>query len=741
MEADAPLDCAHFLLTPTRTRCELVVSSGDQTEKLASGLLQPFSSHIKAVNEEIDKGGCSIKLEPSGDDAASWFTKGTMERFVRFVSTPEVLERVDSVDNELSQLEETLSRHNDGSVSGPETPVSVNGEASQGHLENLQNSSAGEQENPNLQLLKALEARRAILQKEKSMAFARAEAAGFSAKNTSDLMRFAQQFGASRLSDACESYMRFCMKKRETEIWLEGMQSHSRGDVEDGPNFDLIEDFINDSKECDSKEAAAESERGVQVILDHEEASGRRTSVQEKITMFESKKQEIEDRRRVADIGRTDTQKPVLRRWSLAADKLGRKPSELVEKGKDLNQSSMGGKIKQELEGPVDSSVVEDLATGAIEDVSTTGNAGPLLQEPEPSDDQKSVLSETPSLKDTKGRLYDTYRERRDAKLKEEGTSKKAEKQARLKVMQESLDRRRAEVAKTLRSSKNDPLAEARLRAEKIRAFKAGLLELKRAKEEEERKRLEELRLQRLQKKVAPSSPHSGASTPRLPAKATSSKGLLPTFQRASTTQSSNSQGSRGRKPAPALDNPRKVQQEKPEAIATKANLKDDARSQNARLRSIVLRRSMPSSEALRRSSSMGAGHRREIGRLSGEAASSGLKFLDAAATDLEDDEVSSPMINVNSKAERVEEKEEDGDEAAAAAAMEAETLVIRAPVTADDDLLPARVIDAGTSSPEKNVEPGPPGVAAVARDGGDYIAPIAPVSISPMVLVQTYNV
>ncbi|EFJ31039.1 hypothetical protein SELMODRAFT_88956 [Selaginella moellendorffii] len=179
MEADAPLDCAHFLLTPTRTRCELVVSSGDQTEKLASGLLQPFSSHIKAVNEEIDKGGCSIKLEPSGDDAASWFTKGTMERFVRFVSTPEVLERVDSVDNELSQLEETLSRHNDGSV--------------------MQNSSAGEQENPNLQLLKALEARRAILQKEKSMAFARAEAAGFSAKNTSDLMRFAQQFGASRL--------------------------------------------------------------------------------------------------------------------------------------------------------------------------------------------------------------------------------------------------------------------------------------------------------------------------------------------------------------------------------------------------------------------------------------------------------------------------------------------------------------------------------------------------------------
>lgn len=48
-------------------------------------------------------------------------------------------------------------------------------------------------------LLRALDARRMMLQKEQGMAFARALAAGFNLENMDDLVLFAECFGANRL--------------------------------------------------------------------------------------------------------------------------------------------------------------------------------------------------------------------------------------------------------------------------------------------------------------------------------------------------------------------------------------------------------------------------------------------------------------------------------------------------------------------------------------------------------------
>lgn len=50
-----------------------------------------------------------------------------------------------------------------------------------------------------VQLLKVLETRKAVLQKEQGMAFARAVAAGFDIDVMTPLMSFAECFGASRL--------------------------------------------------------------------------------------------------------------------------------------------------------------------------------------------------------------------------------------------------------------------------------------------------------------------------------------------------------------------------------------------------------------------------------------------------------------------------------------------------------------------------------------------------------------
>ncbi|KAL0398624.1 UNVERIFIED_CONTAM: COP1-interacting protein 7 [Sesamum radiatum] len=109
MDPKALLDYALFQLTPTRTRCDLIVFSGKKSEKLASGLVEPFISHLKYAKDQIPKGGYSITLRPppTADDA-SWFTKVTFQRFVRFVSTPEILERIVRIEREILQIESSI---------------------------------------------------------------------------------------------------------------------------------------------------------------------------------------------------------------------------------------------------------------------------------------------------------------------------------------------------------------------------------------------------------------------------------------------------------------------------------------------------------------------------------------------------------------------------------------------------------------------------------------------------------
>ena len=60
----------------------MVISANGKTEKMASGLLNPFLAHLKTAQEQMDKGGYSIILQPDPSIDSTWFTKGTVERFV-----------------------------------------------------------------------------------------------------------------------------------------------------------------------------------------------------------------------------------------------------------------------------------------------------------------------------------------------------------------------------------------------------------------------------------------------------------------------------------------------------------------------------------------------------------------------------------------------------------------------------------------------------------------------------------
>lgn len=73
--------CDHIVLISLGCRCELFVSANGKTEKLASGLLKPFVSHLKAAEEQATQSIQSIKLEiEKRGHGGSWFHKGTLER-------------------------------------------------------------------------------------------------------------------------------------------------------------------------------------------------------------------------------------------------------------------------------------------------------------------------------------------------------------------------------------------------------------------------------------------------------------------------------------------------------------------------------------------------------------------------------------------------------------------------------------------------------------------------------------
>ncbi|CAE6223046.1 unnamed protein product [Arabidopsis arenosa] len=243
MKSSTRLDSVAFQLTPTRTRCDLLVTANGKTEKIATGLLDPFLAHLKTAKDQLEKGGYSIILKPEASDNAAWFTKGTIERFVRFVSTPEVIERVYTLETEIIQIKEAIGIQNNSemaltvvrddqrakkadSTEGSRPLLQLNEEKAivlyepDSHPKQA-NRSTSSDENSKAQVMKVLETRKIMLQKEQGMAFARAVAAGFEADDMIPLITFAKTFGATRLMDACLKFMDLWKKKHETGQWVE----------------------------------------------------------------------------------------------------------------------------------------------------------------------------------------------------------------------------------------------------------------------------------------------------------------------------------------------------------------------------------------------------------------------------------------------------------------------------------------------------------------------------------------
>ncbi|CAA2985859.1 Hypothetical predicted protein [Olea europaea subsp. europaea] len=372
MKSDTPLDYALFLLSPRRSRCELFVSSNGNTEKLAAGLVKPFVAHLKAVEEQVASDAQSVKLEAGRQKSSEiWFTKGTLERFVRFVSTPDVLELVNTYDAETSQLEAARKIY-----------AEDRGDQLSGRGKSGVTTSADVTKK---ELLRAIDVRLVTAQQDLTSACARAAAAGFNGDTVSELQMFAEFFGGHRINEACSKYI--SLSERRADLispWRSGTQD---GAVRSsyGSDMSIDEDpslpqptgplsakiqHQEDNSTCEqpkppslsfpvqptfSRESSSERDDSnkqndgvVEKEMKKEESSSadqteltrtshhvRRLSVQDRISLFENKQKEtlgsggkpvvrksVELRRLSSDVSSAPAavEKAVLRRWSGASD-------------------------------------------------------------------------------------------------------------------------------------------------------------------------------------------------------------------------------------------------------------------------------------------------------------------------------------------------------------------------------------------------------------------------------------
>ncbi|KAF8668738.1 hypothetical protein HU200_051924 [Digitaria exilis] len=223
MEADAPLDFALFQLSPRRQRCELVVSGNGRTEKIASGSVKPFVAHLRAAEEQASAQPPLPAIRLQLERRAPWFSKGTLERFVRFVSTPEVLELANTYDLEMSQLEGARRIYAQG-VTGDATSGAAAGNVTT-------SAAAAAADVTKKELLRAIDVRLNALKQDLAAACSRASSAGFNPNSVSELLLFANHFGANRLSEACTKFMSLCQRRPDIspQNALPAVSSHWKG--------------------------------------------------------------------------------------------------------------------------------------------------------------------------------------------------------------------------------------------------------------------------------------------------------------------------------------------------------------------------------------------------------------------------------------------------------------------------------------------------------------------------------
>lgn len=204
MDDNEMLEYAVFHASPPENSYEALACTRGNTEEIASGPLDQLALYLsEAKGCQSSQSATSFKLQfVEGEKRSSWFTKGTLARFLHIVNAHEALKISNAIEEEMTQLEETKKFHislyakDQDKSTGRTTDISSLKEVGVTQQIKVETTSSDATKN---ELLRALDLRLAVLEDELAASFNRAAGATCSTQQISDLSEFAEHFGATDL--------------------------------------------------------------------------------------------------------------------------------------------------------------------------------------------------------------------------------------------------------------------------------------------------------------------------------------------------------------------------------------------------------------------------------------------------------------------------------------------------------------------------------------------------------------
>ncbi|KAJ0705375.1 hypothetical protein HanPI659440_Chr14g0572781 [Helianthus annuus] len=449
---DATLDYVEFHMFPSQNRFEAIAWSSNREENVASGPLEQLllldSPEIKTLSNKVSDTTFKI-LPPANVNDASWFTAATLTRFLHFIGLPDVL----NIGNEISQLEETRNFQ-----------LSLFDKAEADITTSVESKN---------ELLLAVDLRLTALKKEVASAFNQAVGSKSSPKDISDIKNFGFHFGTKNLRDSLQNFVesvtistedeedstvssendepsversrgltrsatprRSASPMRRIQIGRSGSRRAASLSIK-SLNYFPVKEKSTSHGDADVDSSEEDSQRPVK-------NNALRMSVQDKISLFESKQRE----QGVADVHKTKTSvganKAVLRRWSSAIGEKAETPEnspKSVELDSNINKTEtcvetlenvlLASETGASEQCKVEADTPENMLTDWSQQKGTELNE--MFNELLESKPQKvtSDNSRNKSPKEQRGGLYDLYKKKREEKFQMEASRKIVEKEAK----------------------------------------------------------------------------------------------------------------------------------------------------------------------------------------------------------------------------------------------------------------------------------------------------------------------
>ncbi|KAI3757755.1 hypothetical protein L6452_05298 [Arctium lappa] len=531
IDPDAPLDYVELQIFPSHNRYEACVSVSNRAEKVASGDLQQLLSQLPQVKDlSSQSSNSNFKILPP-ENVNDWFTIAKLTRFLLIVGSPDIL----SIGNEISQLEETrkfqlslfaraevdmtssyeskneLLQTIDLRLSGLKEKLADALNQATGarcspkdisDLENFAHHFGAEEIRDSLQKFVELSqipsSKDSTTERNVSASqlnppvkygVSPAKAAQIERQSSTDsetsFSSDDEQPSVERSRTIARSATprRSASPMRRIQIGRSGPRRAATLNIKSLNHFPTREKTVTQTDVADHSSEEDDSEKSIK-------RNALRMSVQDKISLFESKKKDQD----------VDTQKPktlstaavankaVLRRWSSGMgvsaiqclhdtsnetsspispkdaaihgnaesciSQSSAKTAENIKSSSPENGAAetLGEEVNQEheREGSCEKhpasiewnqqkeAELNQLFTKMME-------SKPVRRQSVTSDNRKSKSSPMES----RGGFYDHYKQKRDEKLRKEAAGKKAEKEAQFKEMHQFLDERKAEMAST----------------------------------------------------------------------------------------------------------------------------------------------------------------------------------------------------------------------------------------------------------------------------------------------------